>query len=96
LIGGVNNDVANDTLFELDVKYLANRGFATDMAGFAVNLKLILSESRAHFDKNCSPSGSFEKCFQMMLNVSVSDLQTFGQDLKDIFVWHKQPEKDSE
>ncbi|CAD5209759.1 unnamed protein product [Bursaphelenchus okinawaensis] len=73
-----------------DVVYAPNRQYATDMAGFAVNLKLVRN-STARFDKSCG-KGDPENCFLKKLNVSKADLQPFGYDKqpKDILVWHTQ------
>ncbi|VDK58537.1 unnamed protein product [Anisakis simplex] len=68
-------------------QYAPKRTWAIDMAGFAINLKLILSNNATF--RNCRHS-SPEPCLLSTLNIRMSDLQPFGHlnEPRDILVWH--------
>ncbi len=98
MVGGVKVEsprVRNNTVVGWDVSYIPSRKFAIDMAGFAVNLHLILVHSHAHFNKDCKPLVP-EDCFLQMLNLSLDELQAFGHDRipRDLFVWHTQTRRE--
>lgn len=78
--------VENGTIVSWDVVYAPNRKFATDMAGFAVNLDLIL-KTNATFRTGCAAP---EECFLKQFNVNINETQPFGYDdsPKEILVWH--------
>ncbi|CAD5213233.1 unnamed protein product [Bursaphelenchus xylophilus] len=82
--------VENGKITKWDVVYAPKRQFATDMAGFAVNLRVLIN-STARFTKKCGKSDP-ENCFLKQLNVSMKDLEPFGYDRqpKEILVWHTQ------
>ncbi|KAI6238538.1 Galactosylgalactosylxylosylprotein 3-beta-glucuronosyltransferase [Aphelenchoides fujianensis] len=80
--------VVNGTITKWDTIYEPDRKFATDMAGFAVNIRLILN-SNASFGKQCNKRNP-EDCFIRQLGVNVSDTEPFGHDSepKELLVWH--------
>ncbi|CAD5213128.1 unnamed protein product [Bursaphelenchus okinawaensis] len=63
------------------------RKFATDMAGFAINLDLVL-KSNATFDLRCAGTMP-EDCFLSQLGISLNDLEPFGHTDSEILVWHR-------
>ncbi|CAD5210183.1 unnamed protein product [Bursaphelenchus okinawaensis] len=80
--------VENGVITKFNVVYAPSRKFATDMAGFAINLKLIL-KYEASFHKGCvrvSP----ESCFLSQFKLNRSQVEPFGHDRepKEILVWH--------
>ncbi|KAI6239771.1 Galactosylgalactosylxylosylprotein 3-beta-glucuronosyltransferase [Aphelenchoides fujianensis] len=79
--------VENGTITKWDTIYEPDRKFATDMAGFAVNIRLILN-SNASFGKQCNKNP--EDCFLRQLGVNVSEAEPFGHDSepKELLVWH--------
>ncbi|VDD96802.1 unnamed protein product [Enterobius vermicularis] len=80
--------VENGTIVGWDVVYAPKRKFASDMAGFAVNLKLILT-TNASFHRGCVKRAP-ETCFLEQFKVRLNETQAFGwdQEPKDILVWH--------
>lgn len=80
--------VADDKVVGWDVDYWPERKFATDMAGFAVNLDLILHELNAQFVSMDDKEP--ESYFLETLNIDWNDLQPFGHHRlpKEILVWH--------
>uniref|UniRef100_A0A914ZMT6 Galactosylgalactosylxylosylprotein 3-beta-glucuronosyltransferase n=1 Tax=Parascaris univalens TaxID=6257 RepID=A0A914ZMT6_PARUN len=80
--------VVNGTIVGWDVVYAPKRKFATDMAGFAVNLDLILN-SNASFHRGCIKNVP-ESCFLQQFNIPKEKVQPFGFDdkPKEILVWH--------
>ncbi|VDN03190.1 unnamed protein product [Thelazia callipaeda] len=83
--------VQNGKIVSWDVVYAPDRTFATDMAGFAVNLELIL-KTKAVFRKGCKTP---EDCFLKQFNISLAETQAFGYNEipKEILVWHTQAKK---
>ncbi|TMS35687.1 hypothetical protein L596_003033 [Steinernema carpocapsae] len=81
--------VENGTITSWDVVYAPKRKFATDMAGFAVNLDLIRSHPTAGFNQQCIKSVP-ESCFLSQFNISKEKCEPFGydDDPKEIMVWH--------
>uniref|UniRef100_A0A1I7YCD5 Galactosylgalactosylxylosylprotein 3-beta-glucuronosyltransferase n=1 Tax=Steinernema glaseri TaxID=37863 RepID=A0A1I7YCD5_9BILA len=81
--------VVNGTIASWDVVYLPGRPFALDMAGFAVNLKLILEYPRAEFGRACT-TRTGETCFLEQFNLTKEQCEPFGyeDDPKEILVWH--------
>jgi len=80
--------VENGTITKWDVVYAPGRKFAVDMAGFAVNLKLIL-KFNAGFNKDCT-RGAPESCFLSQFGMSKEEVTPFGWNdyPKDVLVWH--------
>jgi len=68
--------------------YRPDRAFAVDMAGFAINLKIIL-KSNAKFGRQCIGHDP-EDCFLKQFKIPKEDAQPFGwnSDPKEILVWH--------
>ncbi|KAL3102339.1 hypothetical protein niasHS_003748 [Heterodera schachtii] len=80
--------VENGTITKWDVVYAPKRRFAVDMAGFAVNLRLILNKN-ASFNLGCvrlSP----ESCFLAQFGIPREKVEPFGwnDEPKEILVWH--------
>lgn len=91
LVGGALVEaphVINGIIKKWDVIYKPQRKFATDMAGFAINLNLIL-HSNASFNSNCIGNDP-ETCFLTQFNISIKDIEAYGfyDNPKDILVWH--------
>ncbi|EJD74465.1 hypothetical protein LOAG_18221 [Loa loa] len=87
--------VVNGTVVGWNVIWHKKRKFATDMAGFAVALNVILN-STAVFGKSCSRGlGAPETCFLEDLGLQTLDLEPFGFDKKEreILVWHTKTAK---
>ncbi|MFH4980011.1 hypothetical protein AB6A40_006720 [Gnathostoma spinigerum] len=80
--------VVNETIVSWDVVYNPNRKFATDMAGFAINLDLIL-RTNASFHKECKKLTA-ESCFLDQFKIPKSQVQPFGYNdvPKEVLVWH--------
>jgi hypothetical protein len=68
--------VVNHTITKWDVYYMPSRKFATDMAGFAVNLNLILSKN-ATFHEGCVKQ-SPETCFLTQFGIPKEKVEPFG------------------
>ena len=68
-----------------------DRPFATDMAGFAVNLALILQKVNAEFSLSSS-RGFMESDFLEKL-VDFRDLEPKAQSCTQVYVWHTRTEK---
>ncbi|VDN06793.1 unnamed protein product [Thelazia callipaeda] len=87
--------VINGTVVGWNVVWHKKRKFATDMAGFAVSLDVILN-STAIFTKSCKRGlGAPETCFLEDLGLQILDLEPFGFDQKEreILVWHTKTAK---
>jgi galactosylgalactosylxylosylprotein 3-beta-glucuronosyltransferase 3 len=65
-----------------------NRAFPIDMAGFAVNLDLLLSYPKAEFEVFGQP-GYLEPNFLKQI-ITKNDLEAKAEDCTKIFVWHTQ------
>lgn len=68
-----------------------NRPFATDMAGFAVNLALLLKKSKAEFSLS-SQRGFLESDFLGNL-VKLNNLEPKAELCTKVYVWHTRTEK---
>lgn len=81
-------DVVNGTIVKWNVVYAPKRKFATDMAGFAINLKLVLG-TNASFHRGCVKRVP-ETCFLEQFGLNLTQMQAFGwnEEPKDILVWH--------
>ncbi|KAK0396095.1 hypothetical protein QR680_001562 [Steinernema hermaphroditum] len=81
--------VINGTITAWDVVYAPKRRFATDMAGFAINLELILQFDSAQFSRACIKTVP-ESCFLEQFNITKESCEAFGYDdePKEILVWH--------
>lgn len=64
-----------------------NRPFPIDMAGFAINLNLLLVHSEAVFSMD-SPIGHQESHILQSVEVRVEDLECKADNSTNIYVWH--------
>ncbi|KAI6224161.1 Galactosylgalactosylxylosylprotein 3-beta-glucuronosyltransferase [Aphelenchoides besseyi] len=80
--------VENGVITKWDVIYNPRRKFATDMAGFAVHLGLIVN-SNASFGRQCIGKDP-ENCFLQQFKLSASEAEPFGYDSdpREVLVWH--------
>ncbi|NP_001156556.1 galactosylgalactosylxylosylprotein 3-beta-glucuronosyltransferase 2 [Oryzias latipes] len=69
-----------------------DRPFATDMAGFAVNLQVILANPRAQFKRGGSQPGMQESDFLKQIT-KVSELEPKANNCTRVLVWHTRTEK---
>uniref|UniRef100_A0A8C3URH7 Galactosylgalactosylxylosylprotein 3-beta-glucuronosyltransferase n=1 Tax=Catharus ustulatus TaxID=91951 RepID=A0A8C3URH7_CATUS len=69
-----------------------HRPFAIDMAGFAVNLRLILQRSQAYF-KLRGVKGGYQESSLLRELVTLSDLEPKAANCTKILVWHTRTEK---
>ncbi|XP_026878760.2 galactosylgalactosylxylosylprotein 3-beta-glucuronosyltransferase 2 isoform X1 [Electrophorus electricus] len=70
----------------------ADRPFAIDMAGFAVNLKVILDNPRALFKRRGAKPGMQESDFLKQIT-KVEDLEPKAHNCTQVLVWHTRTEK---
>ncbi|RWS11652.1 Galactosylgalactosylxylosylprotein 3-beta-glucuronosyltransferase 3-like protein [Dinothrombium tinctorium] len=68
------------------------RAFPIDMAGFAVNLKLILDRRKANFILDV-PRGYQESFFLKQLLRGVHELEPKADDCSKVYVWHTRTEQ---
>ena len=68
------------------------RPFPLDMAGFAVNLKLVLQYPSALFS-NTVPRGYLESDFLKKVKLSREDVEAKANNCTEILVWHTRTEK---
>ncbi|XP_061754103.1 galactosylgalactosylxylosylprotein 3-beta-glucuronosyltransferase 1 [Nerophis ophidion] len=83
---------AMDKVDGWNVSYDPHRPFAIDMAGFAVNLHLILSKPSANFDLQAK-AGYQESSLLTQLVVSLDDLEPKAQNCTKVLVWHTRTQK---
>ncbi|XP_062364654.1 galactosylgalactosylxylosylprotein 3-beta-glucuronosyltransferase 1 isoform X5 [Cinclus cinclus] len=69
-----------------------HRPFAIDMAGFAVNLRLILQRSQAYF-KLRGVKGGYQESSLLRELVTLGDLEPKAANCTKILVWHTRTEK---
>ncbi|XP_069742263.1 galactosylgalactosylxylosylprotein 3-beta-glucuronosyltransferase 2 [Narcine bancroftii] len=69
-----------------------DRPFAIDMAGFAVNLKVILSNPNAVFKRGGSQPGMQESDFLKQIT-TVQELEPKAANCTKVLVWHTRTEK---
>ncbi|XP_051506675.1 galactosylgalactosylxylosylprotein 3-beta-glucuronosyltransferase 2-like [Myxocyprinus asiaticus] len=70
----------------------ADRPFAIDMAGFAVNLQVILSNPRALFKRRGAKPGMQESDFLKQIT-KVEELEPKAHNCTQVLVWHTRTEK---
>ncbi|XP_069462322.1 galactosylgalactosylxylosylprotein 3-beta-glucuronosyltransferase 2 [Ambystoma mexicanum] len=70
----------------------ADRPFAIDMAGFAVNLQVILSNPKAVFKRRGSQPGMQESDFLKQIT-TVGELEPKANNCTKVLVWHTRTEK---
>ncbi|XP_051541081.1 galactosylgalactosylxylosylprotein 3-beta-glucuronosyltransferase 1-like isoform X2 [Myxocyprinus asiaticus] len=69
-----------------------HRPFAIDMAGFAVNLQLILSKPEAYF-KLWGIKGGYQESSLLQDLVTLSDLEPKAANCTKVLVWHTRTER---
>ncbi|XP_053703762.1 galactosylgalactosylxylosylprotein 3-beta-glucuronosyltransferase 1 [Synchiropus splendidus] len=69
-----------------------HRPFAIDMAGFAVNLGLILSREQAYFSLR-GVKGGYQESSLLKKLVTLSDLEPKAANCTKVLVWHTRTEK---
>ncbi|XP_068107649.1 galactosylgalactosylxylosylprotein 3-beta-glucuronosyltransferase 1-like [Hyperolius riggenbachi] len=79
-------NVSNGKVVGWLVKYAVKRSFAIDMAGFAVNLKLILEKPRAVFRLDVPPGYQEPSLLQDL--VTLDELEPRAANCTKILVWH--------
>uniref|UniRef100_A0A2C9K0T6 Galactosylgalactosylxylosylprotein 3-beta-glucuronosyltransferase n=1 Tax=Biomphalaria glabrata TaxID=6526 RepID=A0A2C9K0T6_BIOGL len=72
--------------------YKPDRPFATDMAGFAINLNLIHQHPEAKFS-NIFAAGSQESTFLTLFHLTLDDLEPKANMCSEVLVWHTRTEK---
>ncbi|XP_052006919.1 galactosylgalactosylxylosylprotein 3-beta-glucuronosyltransferase 2-like [Xyrauchen texanus] len=70
----------------------ADRPFAIDMAGFSLNLQVILSNPRALFKRRGAKPGMQESDFLKQIT-KVEDLEPKAHNCTQVLVWHTRTEK---
>uniref|UniRef100_A0A803T8I6 Galactosylgalactosylxylosylprotein 3-beta-glucuronosyltransferase n=2 Tax=Anolis carolinensis TaxID=28377 RepID=A0A803T8I6_ANOCA len=70
----------------------AGRPFAIDMAGFAVNLQVILSNPKAVFRRHGSQPGMQESDFLRQIT-TMEELEPKANNCTKVLVWHTRTEK---
>ncbi|KAL6734597.1 hypothetical protein Aduo_005123 [Ancylostoma duodenale] len=80
-----------------DVMFAPSRPFATDMAGFAINIKELFRVRHASFNSRCAKNYKQgpESCFLSQFGFKKEHLEPFGyKDYpKEILVWHTKTSK---
>ncbi|CAJ0603165.1 unnamed protein product [Cylicocyclus nassatus] len=101
LVGGSaveSPDVVNGTVVGYRVRWGAKRKFAVDMAGFAINLDVVLNTT-AVFGKTCRKGlGAPEPCLLEDMGFTQEDIEPFGFDQREpreLYVWHTQTKQGS-
>lgn len=95
LVGGLRYEspiVTRGTVTGWFTYWKPQRPFAMDMAGFAVNLRLILQHPNAQFT-NAVQRGYQESTLLTGLGIMLSDLEPKANGCTKILVWHTRTEK---
>lgn len=79
--------VVNGSVVGFHDPYINNRSFPMDMAGFAVNLRLVINNTHLSMPHK---EGRQETEFLESLNVSVADLKPLCENATKVLVWHTQ------
>lgn len=97
LVGGVKLEKptmdSNGRLTGFEVGFAPARPFAMDMAGFALNLKLVLERPHGHFPLNALIAWNEPEMYRTF-NLSYNDITPMGFDVKtpegliEALVWH--------
>ncbi|XP_063324024.1 galactosylgalactosylxylosylprotein 3-beta-glucuronosyltransferase 1-like [Pelmatolapia mariae] len=74
------------------IMFDTHRAFAIDMAGFAINLRLILFKPKAYFKLHWVKAGYQESSLLQEL-VTLNDLEPKAANCTKILVWHTRTEK---
>lgn len=96
LVGGLSAEqpiVDKDTgrITSYKTGWMPGRAFATDMAGFAINLTLILKNPDANFSYKME-RGNLESAFLSLLTTK-EELEPLAHNCTKVFVWHTRTEK---
>ncbi|RWS26516.1 Galactosylgalactosylxylosylprotein 3-beta-glucuronosyltransferase 3-like protein [Leptotrombidium deliense] len=94
LVGGLQVErplVSNGRVTGWNTIWRPERAFPIDMAGFAVNIKLILDRRKANFIATV-PRGYQESYFLKQLIHGVHELEPKADDCSKVFVWHTRTE----
>ncbi|XP_076441594.1 galactosylgalactosylxylosylprotein 3-beta-glucuronosyltransferase 3-like isoform X2 [Babylonia areolata] len=97
LVGGLRYEspiVTRGTVTGWYTYWKPQRPFAMDMAGFAVNLRLILQHPNAQFT-NAVQRGYQESTLLTGLGIMLSDLEPKANGCTKVLVWHTRTEKTS-
>ncbi|XP_017461701.1 PREDICTED: galactosylgalactosylxylosylprotein 3-beta-glucuronosyltransferase 3-like, partial [Rhagoletis zephyria] len=95
LVGGLIVEkplVANDKVIGFNSVWNPKRKYPIDMAGFAVNLQLLLKKEEASFSEQV-PRGYQETHLISQLIDSLEALEPKGRQCKQVLVWHTRTEK---
>lgn len=68
-----------------------DRPFAIDMAGFAINLKLILSTKQAEFSYKMMKG--YQESEFLSYFVKMEELEPLADNCTKVYVWHTRTEK---
>ncbi|RCN41426.1 glycosyltransferase family 43 [Ancylostoma caninum] len=86
-------EVVNGSVIGYRVKWGPKRKFAVDMAGFAINLDVVLNTT-AVFGKTCKQGfGAPEPCLLEDMGFTQEDIEPFGfeqEEPRELYVWHTQ------
>ncbi|XP_061565440.1 galactosylgalactosylxylosylprotein 3-beta-glucuronosyltransferase 3 [Cololabis saira] len=94
LVGGMKYEkpvVEGGKVVRFHTGWRPSRPFPMDMAGFAVSLKLVLTNQEACFDGE-APMGFLESSFLNGL-VTMDELEPKADDCTKVLVWHTRTEK---
>lgn len=96
LVGGLNAeapvlDPETGKVLKWKTGWRADRPFAIDMAGFAINLDLILEKSDAEFSQKMT-TGLMESEF-LSFFVKKEELEPLADNCTKVYVWHTRTEK---
>lgn len=95
LVGGLVVEkplVANGKVTGFNSLWNPKRKYPIDMAGFAVNLRLLLEKKEATFSENVQ-RGYQETHLISKLIDSLEELEPKGQQCRQVLVWHTRTEK---
>ena len=85
-------NVQNKSVIGWHVNYAPWRKFAVDMAGFAINIRLLHEHPSANFYYKMT-AGYQETQFIESLKVTMSDLEPVAHNQTEVLVWHTQTVK---
>lgn len=96
LVGGLKWEgpvCENGKVIKFHTAWDVTRPFPIDMAGFAINLKLLFDNPSAIIDLN-APRGHLESSLLKLL-VKRDGLEALADNCKKILVWHTQTDRKS-
>ncbi|CAD5223366.1 unnamed protein product [Bursaphelenchus okinawaensis] len=80
--------VRNNKVVGWNVYHQPKRKFAVDMAGFAINIDMLM-KSKPRLTLHCAGKTP-EDCFLQQLKMEWDEMVPFGDGTGEIFVWHRQ------